>query len=168
VVDPDIDISPTTRLDWALATRFQADRDLVVHNGMRAVYRSIRRSTPESASAQKPASIFTVAFGRTGMESLIPDVPTYSDRRFPSIRAALEDAQALSRNSSVRSASRDGREIVLELERLRSELSIGRDAFGRLHASKNEHEQAQIALTEVALMPTLRKIFVAASPVRSS
>src|SRR4029450_13762150 len=37
VVDPDIDIFSDEQMDWALATRFQADRDLVVMEGMRAL-----------------------------------------------------------------------------------------------------------------------------------
>ena len=36
VVDPDIDIFDDAQMDWALATRFQADRDLVVESGFRA------------------------------------------------------------------------------------------------------------------------------------
>ena len=37
VVDPDIDIFSDEQMDWALATRFQADRDLMVMEGMRTV-----------------------------------------------------------------------------------------------------------------------------------
>jgi UbiD family decarboxylase len=37
VVDPDIDVSSDAQMDWALATRFQADRALVVQGGMRTL-----------------------------------------------------------------------------------------------------------------------------------
>ena len=37
VVDPDIDIFSDEQMDWALATRFQADRDLVVVDGLRTL-----------------------------------------------------------------------------------------------------------------------------------
>src|SRR3546814_4601522 len=37
VVDPDIDVFSHEQIDWALATRFQADRDLVVQSGFRAL-----------------------------------------------------------------------------------------------------------------------------------
>ena len=37
VVDPDIDIFSDEQMDWALATRFQPDRDLVVVGGMRTL-----------------------------------------------------------------------------------------------------------------------------------
>src|SRR5437016_14428812 len=37
VVDPDVDIFSDGQMDWALATRFQADRDLVVQSGFRTL-----------------------------------------------------------------------------------------------------------------------------------
>ena len=37
VVDPDIDIFSDEQMDWALATRFQPDRDLVVMSGLRTL-----------------------------------------------------------------------------------------------------------------------------------
>src|ERR1700759_3022301 len=37
VVDDDIDVFDDGQLDWALATRFQADRDIVIASGFRAV-----------------------------------------------------------------------------------------------------------------------------------
>ena len=37
VVDPDIDIFDDEQMDWALATRFQPDRDLIVVDGLRAM-----------------------------------------------------------------------------------------------------------------------------------
>ncbi len=37
VVDPDIDIFSDEQMDWAMATRFQPDRDLIVMSGMRTL-----------------------------------------------------------------------------------------------------------------------------------
>ena len=37
VVDDDIDVFSDEQIDWALSTRFQADRDIVVASGFRAV-----------------------------------------------------------------------------------------------------------------------------------
>src|SRR5204862_4799544 len=37
VVDPDVDVFSDAQMDWAFATRFQADRDLVVQSGFRAL-----------------------------------------------------------------------------------------------------------------------------------
>ena len=55
VVDPDIDIFSDEQMDWALATRFQADRDLVVdgrhaHRAARPLARWARESAPRPAS----------------------------------------------------------------------------------------------------------------------
>src|SRR6202453_2521602 len=84
VVDPDIDITSDAEMDWALATRFQADRDLVIHKGMRALPLDPSLD-PGKRSGAKAGFDLTVAFGRTGMESLIPEVPTYGERRFPTL-----------------------------------------------------------------------------------
>ena len=37
VVDPDVDIFSDQQMDWALATRFQAKRDMVIEDGFRAL-----------------------------------------------------------------------------------------------------------------------------------
>src|SRR5262249_39301745 len=37
VVDPDIDVTSDEQMDWAMATRFQPDRDLIVLSGMRTL-----------------------------------------------------------------------------------------------------------------------------------
>ena len=55
VVDPDIDIFSDEQMDWALATRFQPDRDLIVVEGMRTLPLdpSLRRA---AGSAPRPAT----------------------------------------------------------------------------------------------------------------
>jgi 3-polyprenyl-4-hydroxybenzoate decarboxylase len=123
------------QMDWALATRFQADRDLVIHKGMRALPLDPSLD-PGKRSGAKAGFDLTIPIGRSGMEALIPEVPTYSDKRFASIRAALEDGPKRFEELIGAIGSRDGREVVLELERLRSELSIGRDALGRYTLEK--------------------------------
>ena len=55
VVDPDIDIFSDEQMDWALATRFQPDRDLVVIDGMRTLPLD-PSLTGAAASAPRPAS----------------------------------------------------------------------------------------------------------------
>ncbi len=130
VVDPDIDIFSDAEMDWALATRFQADRDLVVHRGMRALPLDPSLD-PGKRTGAKAGFDLTVAFGRSGMDALIPEAPTYGSRRFPSLRAALEDGPKRFEELIAAAGSRDGREIVLELERLRAELPITRDELGR-------------------------------------
>jgi 2,5-furandicarboxylate decarboxylase 1 len=135
VVDPDIDISSDAQMDWALATRFQADRDLTVVNGMRALPLDPSLD-PGARIGAKAGFDCTVPFGRTGVDSFVPEIPTYGHQRFASIRAALEDGPKRYEELMSAVGSRDGREIVLELERLRADFAIGRDALGRYTLAK--------------------------------
>ena len=131
VVDPDIDIFSDEQMDWALATRFQADKDLVIAEGMRAL--------PLDPSLQNHARIggkagfdCTVPFGQGDrMDFSIPAVPVYEGRRFESTEAALRDGPKFFVELMVATASRDGREILRELEQLRLNASLGRDEQGR-------------------------------------
>ncbi len=54
VVDDDIDVFSDEQMDWALATRFQADRDFVVASGFRCV--PLDPSLEGAASAPRPGS----------------------------------------------------------------------------------------------------------------
>ncbi len=96
VVDPDVDVFSDEQMDWALATRFQAARDLVVAGGFRAM----------------------------------PLDPSLG-RRFDSLEAALADGPKFFVELMSARGSRDGREIVRELESLRGTGGLERDAEGR-------------------------------------
>ena len=54
VVDDDIDVFSDEQIDWALATRFQADRDIVVASGFRCV--PLDPSLQAAAPAPRSAS----------------------------------------------------------------------------------------------------------------
>ena len=131
VVDPDIDIFSDEQMDWALATRFQADKDLVIAAGMRAL--------PLDPSLQNHARIggkagfdCTVPFGQgERLDFRIPAPPTFDGSRFDSVEAALEDGPKFFVELMAATGSRDGREIVRILEGLRGAGSLGRDGEGR-------------------------------------
>jgi UbiD family decarboxylase len=129
VVDPDIDVFSDEAVDWALATRFQGDRDLVVQSGMRAV--PIDPSLEGSRTTAKVGFDLTVPFGGRGIETMVPEPPTFEGRRFASVRAALEDGPKRFEELVAAVGSRDGRDVVLELDSLRAQVAIGRDAEGR-------------------------------------
>ena len=116
VVDPDIDIISDEQMEWALATRFQADRD---SSSTPACARLPLDPSldPGKRRAPKPASISPCRSAAAAWSRSIPEVPTYGDRRFASIRAALEDGPKRFEELIAAVGSRDGREIVLELER---------------------------------------------------
>jgi hypothetical protein len=74
----------------------------------------------------------TLSFGeRKGIESRLPEPPRYEGTRYDSVEAALADGPKFFVELMSARASRDGREIVRELERLRSNGRLERDAEGR-------------------------------------
>jgi 2,5-furandicarboxylate decarboxylase 1 len=134
VVDPDIDIFSDEQIDWALATRFQANRDFVVLEGMRTL--PLDPSLGGARIGAKAGFDLTVQFGRTGIEMSAPEPPTYPGRRFPSIEAALADGPKHFEELIAATGSRDGREIVREIDALRTTSAISRDDAGRYVMSK--------------------------------
>lgn len=122
VVDPDVDIWSDEQMEWALATRFQADRDLVVEGGFRAI--------PLDPSLRGAVTGAKAGFDLTMRDPApTPLPPAYEGRRFDSVAAALADGPKHFVELMAARASRDGREIVRELEKLRARLS--RDPEGR-------------------------------------
>lgn len=130
VVDPDIDVRADGQVDWAMATRFQADRDLVVQSGFRAV--PLDPSLQGARTGAKAGFDCTLPFAQTlkGPPD-IPAPPTYPGKTFDSVSAALADGPKFFQELMAARASRDGREIVLELEALRLAGRVGRDKEGR-------------------------------------
>jgi 2,5-furandicarboxylate decarboxylase 1 len=129
VVDPDIDVFSDDQMEWALATRFQADRDIVILSGMRTL--PLDPSLDGSRTGAKAGFDLTVAFGRSGLETHVPEAPTYPGARFASIADALADGPKRFEELIAAIGSRDGREIVRELDALRATRAIVRDAEGR-------------------------------------
>ena len=131
VVDPDIDIFSDEQMDWALATRFQPDRDLVVMSGMRTLPLD-PSLTGGARTGSKAGFDLTWPFG-TGerLETRLPAPPRFAGRRFASVEAALADGPKFFEELMAAVGSRDGREIVRALERLRDTIVLDRDAEGR-------------------------------------
>jgi 2,5-furandicarboxylate decarboxylase 1 len=130
VVDPDIDITSDEQMDWAMATRFQPDRDLIVIGGMRTL--PLDPSITAGRVGAKAGFDLTWPFGTgTRLEMRIPEPPRFVGRRFPSVEAALADGPKYFEELMTAVGSRDGREIVLALEALRSRAALDRDGEGR-------------------------------------
>ncbi len=133
VVDPDVDLFSDAQIEWALATRFQADRDLVVQNGMRAM--PLDPSLGGARTWSKAGFDLTLPFQRPGeprpLGYRVPAPPTYEGRRFPSIEAALADGPKFFQELMAATGSRDGREIVLDLDAIRQAGRLDRDHEGR-------------------------------------
>ena len=131
VVDPDIDIFSDEQMDWALATRFQADRDLIVVDGLRTL--PLDPSVPPGTRTGAKAGFdLTWPFGTGGrLETRVPEPPAFAGARFASVEAALADGPKYFEELMTAVGSRDGREVVLALEPLRATGTLGRDGDGR-------------------------------------
>lgn len=133
VVDPDIDIFSHEQMDWAIATRFQADRDLVVQSGFRAT--PIDPSLRESRTWAKAGFDLTRPVLGPGeswrIEHRVPEPPSYAGKRFASVEAALTDGPKFFQELMAATGSRDGREILRNLEEIRSAARLVRDDEGR-------------------------------------
>jgi UbiD family decarboxylase len=130
IVDPDIDVFSDAQMDWALATRFQPDRDLVLMSGMRTL--PLDPSLIGSRTGAKAGFDLTWPFGSGNrMEARVPAPPVYDGARFPSLEAALRDGPKFFAQLMAAIGSRDGREIVLELDALRGTGALERDDEGR-------------------------------------
>jgi UbiD family decarboxylase len=130
VVDPDIDITSDEQMDWAMATRFQPDRDLVVLSGMRTL--PLDPSITGGRVGAKAGFDLTWPFGAGNrLETRVPEPPRFEGKRFASVAAALADGPKYFEQLMTAVGSRDGREIVRELEALRASVDLDRDGDGR-------------------------------------
>lgn len=136
IVDPDIDVFSDAQMDWALATRFQPDRDLVLMSGMRTLPLD-PSLTAGTRTGAKAGFDLTWPFG-TGnrLEARVPAPPGYDGARFPSLEAALRDGPKFFAQLMAATGSRDGREIVLGLDALRGAGMLERDGEGRYFVKK--------------------------------
>ena len=133
VVDPDVDIFSDQQMEWALATRFQADRDLVVQSGMRSM--PLDPSVALGRSWAKAGFDLTLPFLAQGearpIALRVPEPPRYQAERRESLEAALADGPKFFEQLMGALGSRDGRELVRALEKLGGSGRLERDAEGR-------------------------------------
>ncbi len=128
-VDPDIDIFNDKQMEWAFATRFQPDRDLVIATGVRAV--PLDPSLLGAPSGSRAGYDLTWPLDHVNRWDLkIPAPPTYTGKRYDSLEAALRDGPQRFEDLMAALGSRDGREIVRDLYKLRSQ-GLERDDQGR-------------------------------------
>src|SRR5579864_1122191 len=135
--DPDIDVFSDAETDWAFATRFQADRDLLVGSGFRVV-----PLDPSLAGARTGAKLgfdCTIPFGKAN--SLEFSVPTPPVAKKGAQRKSVEEALAAGPASFLELmaalGSKDGREIVRALDALYAAKNLGRLDDGRYVLKKS-------------------------------
>jgi UbiD family decarboxylase len=130
VVDPDIDVFSDEQMDWAMGTRFQPDRDLIVLSGMRTL--PLDPSITSGRVGAKAGYDLTWPFGSGDrIEARVPAPPRFEGKRYASVEAALADGPKYFEDLMAAVGSRDGREVALALDALRDKARIDRDGEGR-------------------------------------
>ncbi len=130
VVDDDVDIFSDAQMEWALATRFQADRDLVVMSGMRAV--PLDPSLRGTRTGAKAGFDLTFPFGTDRhAEAEIPAPPRLGAARGQTVREALAAGPQSFRDLMEATGSRDGRDVLLALDEVRQAVGLERLPDGR-------------------------------------
>jgi UbiD family decarboxylase len=135
VVDEDIDIFSDAQMDWALATRFQPDRDLVVESGFRCV--PLDPSLGGSRTGAKAGFDLTFPFGwNRASDYRVPEAPKITAQPKASVRQALEAGPQSFRELMEAAGSRDGRDVLIELDAVRKDLGLERAADGRYQLAR--------------------------------
>ncbi len=130
VFDADIDIFSDDQVDWAMATRFQADRDLIVGTGYRAV--PIDPSLQGTRVGAKLGFDCTKPFGKVdAFEFTVAAPPVMPERDRASVEEVLRRGPASYLELMAAAGTRDGRELLLSLDRLYAEGQLGRTEDGR-------------------------------------
>jgi UbiD family decarboxylase len=128
VVDPDIDVFSDEQIEWALATRFRPDRDVIIESGFRASPLDPALEPGEKVSS-KAGFDLTLPFGtERSIELSLPDPPTFAGKPFASVREALAHGPKYFEELMAAIGSTDGRDVVRTLEELRSEGVLVREA----------------------------------------
>jgi UbiD family decarboxylase len=130
VFDDDIDIFSDDQVEWALATRFQADRDLIVGSGYRAV--PIEPSLQGSRIGAKLGFDCTKPFGKgDAFEFTVAAPPVMPQRARGGVEETLAQGPASYLELMAAAGTRDGREILLTLDKLYGDGRLGRNEEGR-------------------------------------
>jgi 2,5-furandicarboxylate decarboxylase 1 len=132
VVDNDINVFSDPEVDWALATRFQADRDLVVASGFRAV--PLDPSLAGSRTGAKAGFDCTIPFAlRNAFEFKIPEVPQFeaAKTKGATVESVLQAGPARFVDLMNALGTRDGRNILREFDRLSEAGRLKRTDDGR-------------------------------------
>ena len=120
-------------MEWAMATRFQADRDMIFATGFRAM--PLDPSLQEAKTTAKVGFDLTLPFqfgdAERSMIHRVPKAPTYSGKKFNSLEDALADGPKFFQELMSAISSTDGREIIRWLEDHTTLKKIQRDNQGR-------------------------------------
>jgi 3-polyprenyl-4-hydroxybenzoate decarboxylase len=138
VYDEDIDIRNDRECEWAFGTRFQADQDIVLVQGLLGM--TMDPSLQGRRTGAKAGFDCTRPFGKAGQIPLTrcaakaynyPAAP-----KFGSVEEALASGPMFYSAIVEALKSEDGREVATALDQLRQAGKLGRDRDGRYHLVK--------------------------------
>ncbi|MDA0239186.1 MAG: UbiD family decarboxylase [Proteobacteria bacterium] len=131
VVDDDIDVFDNHDMEWAMVSRFQADRDMVVQKGIMGMPLDPSRIGPPPGT--KAGFDLTLPLGsRADLTKRPATAPVFSaSPRYQTVRQALEAGPFYFKQVMELVGSQDGREIALELDGLRRNGELARLADGQ-------------------------------------
>jgi 2,5-furandicarboxylate decarboxylase 1 len=138
VVDEDIDPFSDEQMEWALGTRFQPHRDLMILEEIPGM--QMDPSLEGHATGGKAGYDCTWPVGRPwAVQQLSPAAKRFSgEARHRSVEEALKAGPLFFTHLMEALGSRDGREVTLELDALRRAGRLGRDSDGRYHLAESE------------------------------
>ncbi|HUK32880.1 MAG TPA: UbiD family decarboxylase domain-containing protein, partial [Vicinamibacterales bacterium] len=144
VFDEDIDIHDDRQVDWAMGTRFQADEDMVVLQGMLGM--TMDPSLNGRRTGAKSGFDCTKPFGRDGQVPLMRCAAKVfkGPARYQTVEQALGAGPMFYADIVESLGSEDGREIACAIDELRQAGRLGRDRDGRYHLSKARPGQTGI------------------------
>ncbi len=130
VVDDDINVFSDEQMDWAMSTRFQPGRDIFVESGFRSL--PLDPSLDGMRTATKAGYDLTIPFGkRDSLEFSLPEPPEFGEKRFDDVRQSLANGPKHFGEIMGDVGSRDGRDVVIQLDELRSEGKLTRLEDGK-------------------------------------
>ncbi len=129
VTDSEVDIFSADQREWALASRFQAERDLIVRTDQVAMGMDLSLGCAETGS--RAGFDLTLPFERQGeLLTTVCGAPSFTKQaRFQTVEQALEAEPHYFAQLMEALGSRDGREIMLELVEMKE--------AGKVHRLEN-------------------------------
>jgi 2,5-furandicarboxylate decarboxylase 1 len=133
VTDEDVNIRDEHAFEWALVSRFQADRDLVLFEGMMGMPMDPSLDGKGIIGAKAGFDMTLPLQSRGKLTMRVAKAPKLeSAARYQTVTQALEENGPLFFTEIVDAlGSRDGREIAVQLDELRSEGKLMRNADGQ-------------------------------------
>jgi 3-polyprenyl-4-hydroxybenzoate decarboxylase len=126
VTDADVDVFSGDDMEWAMANRFRADRDLVVMQGQMAFPMDVTANVDRTTT--KAGFDLTGPLTRGGVEARVARAPKVEGAaRYQTVEQALVAGPKHFTELMAALGSKDGREIVLALNELGGRVGRGDD-----------------------------------------